>query len=319
MIPAPEILATTPAGSVGRVRLTVAEDDTTVDMRGLTLLADQDRDSATYAPRPVNLVTGGRAEGMCVLGPLVVGIQGRDLGWEYLKHDPGQGDHPAVRIGGRGWTILDGVRVDNMMNGIRPSSGGLVVRNAYLHQVRDDCLANDDLLPVEVSDSLFDGCYTGVSARPDRGSPLYDRPRSEGPMTFDHVLIRLAPMPGGHNVFDGQRRTFGQLWKWSDVAGPTVIRDSVILVDGVGDDDRAFVSWPEGVVADDVVVVWPGPGAYPGDLPANGVTLVRDRAVWAKAREVWLRRHGCADPTACDLDRLVSPRPLAPPAPSTDP
>lgn len=285
-------------------------DDVTVDLRGLVFLADQDSTSPTYSPRPLNIGDGSGPSGLCVLAPFVRGTQGRDLDWEYLKHDPGRGDHPALRVGGVGWTVVDGARFDNVMNGFRPAGEGLVVRNAFLTHVRDDCVANDDLRALRIEDSLFDGCYTAVSARPERRSPLWDGPRVSTTMELERVLIRLAPMPGGHNVFDPTVSTYGHLWKWSDVAGDTVIRDSVILVEGRGAwRHQEELAWPDNVRAENVTVVWTGVGEYPGELPAHGVTVVRDRAVWRAARDLWLSRHGCTTVDRCDPDKLVSPDP----------
>lgn len=305
--PPPERVVASDQGTVGRVRERDLADETTVDLRGVTVLADQDRTSSTYSPRPVNLAEAGGPEGLCVLGPFVRGIHDRGLGWEYLKHDPGQGDHPAIRVGGRGWAVVDGARVENMMNGFRPAADGLVIRNAYLHYIRDDCIENDELKAVRVEDSLFDGCYTALSARPDRGSPLYDDPRASTTTELDHVLIRLLPMPGGHNVFDPGVRTFGHLWKWSEVSGNTIIRDSVIMVDDPSGRLARGLGWPSNVRAEGVTLVWTGRGDYPGELPDEGVTVTTDRTVWEQARADWMLRHGCTSIDRCDVERLVAP------------
>jgi streptogramin lyase len=49
--------------------------------------------------------------------------------------------------------------------------------------------------------------------------------------------------------------------------------------------------FPPGTVAENVTLVWTGPGDYPGPLPA-GVTVTRDSSVWYAARTAWLQRHG---------------------------
>jgi hypothetical protein len=287
------------------------DDDVTVDLRAVAFRADQDADSPGYAPRPVNVGSARSPSGLCLLAPYVRGVQGRELGWEYLKHDPGRGDHPAIRVGGEGWTVVDGARVDNMMNGFRPAGDGLVIRNAYLHYIRDDCVANDDLKALRIEDSLFDGCYTAISARPERNNPLRDGPLEpvDTTMELDHVLVRLAPMPGGHNVFDPEVRTYGHIWKWSDLAGDTVVRDSVFMVEDPGPEPVRELAWPDNVTAEDVTIVWGGEGDYPGEVPDDGVTVVDDRRVWERARDAWLGRHGCRSVDDCDVDRLLDPAP----------
>ena len=49
-----------------------------------------------------------------------------------------------------------------------PLGDGFVLRNAYISNVRDDCVENDVLSGGLIEDSLFDGCYMGLSVDPAR-------------------------------------------------------------------------------------------------------------------------------------------------------
>jgi putative cell wall-binding protein len=293
---------TTRSGTLDGLRETRPDDGHTFDLRSTTVLGNQDRDSSDYNPTPLNLGTDSLPADMCVIGGLVRGTHDRDLDWEYLKHDPGGGDRPALRVGGQ--TTIDGLRVTNMMNGLRPFSDHTTVRNAYFEHIRDDCVANDSLHSMRIVDSYFDGCYTAFSARPEKGSDLWDKGRDTSLTEIDRTLIRLKPMPGGFKIDDPSVSSYDHLWKWSNVSGPVIIRDSIIMVEENGVNNH--VDWPDNVTAKNVTIVWAGDGDYPGDVP-DGATLTRDTSVWERATNDWLARHGCTDVTHCDPNTLTNP------------
>ena len=283
-------------------------DDHTFDLRGTVFLGQQDTAQSPTNLKPINIGGDSGPSGLCLVGGHVKGVHSRDLGWEYLKHDPGGGDKPAVRIGGTNGTLIAGLRIDNMMNGVRPVHDGLTIRDSYFSYIRDDCLANDDLRTVRIVDSLFDGCYVAFSQRPGSGSVVDpDGPRDTSTLILDRVLVRMERMPGGFRVDDPEVETYGHIWKWSKVAGPAYIRDSIILAEDIGKDDVNDLDWPRNVTAENVTLVWTGEGSYPGRLPSTGVTVTRDVAIWDQARANWLERHGCTDVDHCRTERLVSP------------
>ena len=284
-------------------------DKQTFDLRGTTFRMDQDSTSPTYNKTGA-AITSILPGTLCVTGGTFLGGQSRDLDWEYLKHAPGGGDFPALRTSTSGRAVVSGVRVDNVMNAFRTMAGSHTITDSYASYIRDDCVANDDLVDVKVVDSLFDGCYVGFSQRPDRGSPLYNLPRDASTLEVDGVLMRMQSMPGGYgftNPGPGVRH-HDHIWKWSAVTGSAVIRNSII----VAEDPSASLDWPGNVTAENVTIVWTGPGEYPGDLPASGVTVTRDLGVWERARAAWLARHGCGDSGACDPGRLSVPDGAAP-------
>jgi hypothetical protein len=246
---------------------------------------------------------------LCLLGGLVVGQQSRDLTWDQVK---AQYDGAGARIAADGWYVVDGLRVENVEDGIDPrgreggypkGGDGFVLRNLYFQYIRDDCVENDDIAGGVIADSLFDGCNTGISERPTRGNPQYSHPAPRGEtLTVMNVLLRLQPMPGprGH---DGTTLGHGELFKWSRVANRLVLRDSIFLVETQPNGGRS--DFPDGTLATNVTVVWLGRGPFPGKVPP-GVTITTDRSVWDHAREQWLGRHGCTSFGACTA--LVDPR-----------
>ena len=72
-----------------------------------------------------------------------------------------------------------------------PAGDGTVLRNAYISNIRDDCVEADYLSAGRIEDSLLDGCYAGISVDPvTRPSP-----KNPEPLVLDGVLMRLKPFP----------------------------------------------------------------------------------------------------------------------------
>jgi hypothetical protein len=228
--------------------------------------------------------TGGTAERLCVVGGTVVGRQPRGLTWQEMKH---QHDGDGLRVQAGGWYVIDGLRVDNVEDGISPFGDGFVGRNLYFTYIRDDCIENDAISGGLVVDSLFDGCSMGLSERPSKGFSPVRAPAAET-FTMDGVLLRLQPMPRD-DAPDGLGN--GQLFKWSPWANRLVLRNSIFLVERVSMNGPKAMAFPKETVAQNVTLVWTGPGSYPAPVPA-GVRVTKDRSVWDAARSRWLARHG---------------------------
>lgn len=275
----------------------------TVDARGAVFTGYPDR--TLY---PLTVGKGSPARGFCLIGGLVVGQQSRRLTWQEMKT---RHDGAGARVAGNDGYVVDGLRVDNVEDGIDPrgtdgrypkDGDGFLMRNLYFTYIRDDCVENDDIAGGIIEDSLFDGCNTGISERPSKGDRQLDYPAPAGEeLVMRHVLLRLRPMPGPRGK-SANVLGHGQLFKWSGVANRLRIEDSVFLVEETPNDGRA--NFPPGTIAKNVTVVWLGPGAFPGRVPA-GVRITRDRKVWTTARDRWMARHSCTSITACD--RLINP------------
>jgi hypothetical protein len=260
---------------------------TTYDLRGLEATGFPNR---TLYPIVFGDVRHGQSVGppaqhLCVIGGGVVGQQPRSLAWQQVKH---QYDGDGLRVVAGGWYVVDGLRADNVEDGISPFGDGFVGRNLYFTYIRDDCIENDAISAGFVSDSLFDGCSMGLSERPSSGFAPTPPPPDES-FVMDHVLLHIQPMPRDENTPD--HRGNGQLFKWSKWSNRLVLRDSVLWVERVSMNGPAAMGFPPGTVAHNVTLVWTGPGDYPAPVPA-GVTVTKDRTVWDDARRSWLERHG---------------------------
>ncbi|MDD1668148.1 MAG: phytase, partial [Methanomicrobiales archaeon] len=174
--------------------------NTTIDARAATFFATPDN---RY---PINL--GGGA-GVCVVGGTVLGQYDRTWGWERM-HDLNNAGIAFENAR----SIIDGIRIDNVTDGIRPRPGGqFAIRNAWLTHIRDDCVENDQLQEGVVENSLLDGCYVAFSARPSRSKTGKEFDGSEKVWTIKNSLIRLEPMPGPRGgSADGLGH--GSFFKW---------------------------------------------------------------------------------------------------------
>jgi hypothetical protein len=242
---------------------------------------------ATFLASPANRypINLGGGDGMCLAGGAVLGQYDRALGWEAMHDMNNAGVAAANRL-----QTVDGVRVDNVTDGIRPQAGPFTIREAWLTYVRDDCVENDHLRGGLIEDSLFDGCYVGVSARPS-DEILASRDHGRGELlTVRRSLIRLEPMPGPR---DGSPTELGhgRFFKWDRLAGPLALHANVFMAEQAGQGGPDTLGVPEHLVScANNVMVWLGAGMFPTSLPAC-FTVVTDRAVWDDAVARWKARH----------------------------
>jgi hypothetical protein len=278
-------------GTLPTYRMGSVTDGRTYDLRGATIVGypNVNRYALLFGKH-------GAGNATCVVGGRIVGQQSRALSWHTMKGLDGDGLNFRSQGG-----IVDGIRVDNLEDGISTIGGdpaGVTIRNAHLTYIRDDCIENDAIVAMRVEDSLLDGCFNGISERPGRnGSPPPPSPGEE--LALDGVLLRVRPMP-----YDRPRALCGQyaadglgggaFFKWSRQANRLVVRNTVLLAERGSVNCGASMSFPGDGVYENVTLVWLGEGTYPGRLPPSGVTVTRDRRVWDEARARWLARHGYA-------------------------
>src|SRR2546425_821407 len=246
---------------------------TRIDARGATLLASP---SDHY---PISLGGGG---GVCVAGGAIRGKYDRKLDWATM-HDM---NNAGVAI--ESPTTVDGIRIDDVTDGIRPrGTGPFTIREVHLSYMRDDCVEDDHVEGGLIADSLFDGCYVAISERP---SPSINDDGRNELLTIRGSLLRLQPMPGPRNG-SGSELGNGEFFKWSDRATKLALYDDVFMAEKVSQDGADKMGIP-GTLAGcaNNIMVWLGPGDYPAPLPAC-FTVTKDRAVWEKAVADWIRLH----------------------------
>jgi hypothetical protein len=258
---------------------------TKIDARTATVVAFPDNG------HPINL---GGGTGGCFSGGAVLGQYDPTWTWEQM-HD--NFNNAGVAFANGSYTV-DGVRVDNMTDGIRPrTAGAFAIRNVWLSHIRDDCIENDDLLEGIVDDSLLDGCYVGFSTRPSQENIDHGMNGSARVWTIQNTLVRLEAMPG---PADGEPTELGHggFFKWhlwnnpaQSLSPKLALYNNIFMAEQMSV-NGSRMGTPPGQVLDcaNNTMVWLGPGAFPGELPSC-FTITTDRSVWDDAVADWHDRH----------------------------
>src|SRR5262249_19249204 len=142
-----------------------------------------------------------------------------------------------------------------------------------------------------IEDSLFDGCYVGISERPSTAIIASGYDGRNQLLTIHGSLIRPEPMPGPRGGLPTDLGN-GQFFKWSDLATQLELYDNVFMAEQVGESGPGSMGVPASLVAcANNVMVWLGAGPYPAPLPPC-FTVTNDRSVWDAAVAQWQTRHG---------------------------
>ncbi len=252
--------------------------------RSLTTATRIDARGARFMASPANRypITLDGGDGLCLTGGVVRGEYDRTLDWATM-HDM---NNAGVAFASP--TTVDGVRVDDVTDGIRPrGTGPFAVRRVWLSYVRDDCVENDHVEGGVIEDSLFDGCYVAVSERP---SPSIPDDGHTDLLTIRGSLIRLEPMPGPRGGSPSDLG-HGEFFKWSEQATRLALYDNVFMAEQVGQNGPDTMGIPDRLAGcAHNVMVWLGAGDYPAPLPGC-FTVTKDRSVWDAAVTSWKQAH----------------------------
>jgi len=258
--------------------------NTVVDARGATLTDSDDHPG---------LVLGG-GSGICLVGGSVLGAYPRDQGWAFF-HDSVR-NNGGVEHKSQGGEI-EGTTIDNVEDGVRFRGDGFAVRAVHGGDVHDDCIDDHELLAGSVTDSLFDGCYVFISARPNAGQDGTGKTITLRGLVAYH---KAYPDPTQETLNPGE----GALFKWGDTSPSVILEDNVFRADQ-GTDAEGHGGIPSRVKIEHChnnTMVWLGPGTFPGDIPNDPVTgepclhITTDKAVWDRAWEDWIGRHATSCP-----------------------
>jgi len=194
---------------------------------------------------------------------------------------------------------VEGIRIHNYGDGIdiegNPNND-FTIKNVHLTYIRDDCVQNDWLYGGFIDDSLFDGCYTGFSARTWSGQDPVPLNGSNSVWTIQNSLIRLQPMWG---VYKNRYRVpgHGGFFKW-DSAGTSPklsLHNNIFRAD---QGSSASLGIPSGKLhsCSNNTMVWLGEGSFPDPLPTtfgdkSCFTITNDKSVWDTAVNDWKARH----------------------------
>lgn len=265
---------------------------------------------------------GEGADGMCWAGGFfTASTSWHDLDISWLESKQGYDDTGSDRGEMNNSTSVEsfenrmvwtGLAVFNMHDGIRTNNtyNNWTVRHVWLDYIRDDCIENDHIYSGTVYDSLFDGCYTGFSARPRRSNKGAGQAIGQA-ITIDKVLLRMEPMPYpykwdvGHNpvvYVDGYGDVpfgHGKVFKLDKDNEPEfAVTNSVFLLEyDVG--DRVFPPRGKVTVCENNTVIWlDGPSTAPtyllDEFPGCFTLIVDEKegkAYWKTKVAEWHARH----------------------------
>lgn len=294
-------------------------DDTTFDFTGAHIAGSPEHP----LQHPVRLGEQDRPpNGIRVIGGVVTGGIPHEWGW-YLSHAFGGTGFYTVSTGIH---VIDGARIHNVEDGWHPretpsfklrsypNTGRFVLRNTYMTAVRDDCIENDEFLPGDVENSLFDGVHCFLSEQNERQAGLY-RPIVEtiGPnedrhINLNRVLVRLTITNGGEK---GTGKWFKLMGRESPVHHIN-ITDCVFATDAPprqgGWQSQRFPK--DATFRGTNYVLWLGaPGAFGGTLPKE-VKFLEGQAAkdkWHEVRNEWLKAHGYELRSPDDWDPMKAP------------
>ena len=129
--------------------------------------------------------------GMCWAGGYAYSTKPWDASWDHHKDLDGPTRNSSVINNASYAMTITSMHFFNVHDGPRSNNGvNWTVQHVWGEYVRDDCIENDHFASGRVYDSLFDGCYTGVSTRPSSASDGTGKV-----LTLEKVLLRLHPMP----------------------------------------------------------------------------------------------------------------------------
>jgi hypothetical protein len=263
---------------------------TVIDATGATFIHCSQPDPSAPCRENIYPITVGpiSSAGVCWAGGIVEGANRLDASWSEM-HDP---NNAGFAFENASFTV-DGVRIHNTGDGIRPRGGaeGFVIKNVWVSHVRDDCVENDHMNGGLIDDSLFDGCYRGFSSR-------HSDPSERGPdnvVTIQNTLMRLEAMPFPSDGGDLGHKTFFKINDWGDPNGQSpryALYNNIFMAEQAGDTSDEKMGLPPGKIAGcaNNIMVWLGPGDYPADL-SDCFTVVKDASVWDNARADWIARH----------------------------
>jgi hypothetical protein len=129
-------------------------------------------------------------------------------------------------------TVIEDVRIAHYGDGVslEPTSGPVVVRGVWLHDLHDDAVESDFGQPLTVEGSLIDRAYMAFAARPRVHSRV---DQHENVFTLRGSLVRLHRFTNAYK----QKRGHGGFFKWPlDGSGPRfALTDNVFLMNDPGD------------------------------------------------------------------------------------
>ncbi|WGD31604.1 hypothetical protein AncyloWKF20_07215 [Ancylobacter sp. WKF20] len=145
----------------------------------------------------------------------------------------------AIEIRTNGAT-LDSFYARNVWDGVRiagPQGSSFRLSNIWISGARDDCVENDQLLSLELRNSLLESCFMGISVEPNCGKSACRFDDSRATLDINNSLIGLKAATvdpvSGENIM-------GAVFFKTSIWSPRInIRNSVLALEAILPRDRA--------------------------------------------------------------------------------
>jgi len=197
---------------------------------------------------------------------------------------------------------VENTRLFDYGDSLSMASGGLAnwsLKGVYAKYMRDDCVEDDFLFSGTIDDSLFDGCYDGISAQTWSGQSPDPGDGSNNLIVMKNSLLRLQAMDA---AYSGPLPNHNSFWKWDTKAPKVALYNNIFRADEdsweSGSGPGMYMAPPPGKLADceNNIMVWLGSGPFPEPLPStfNGkpcFTITTDKSVWDRAVTQWKAKH----------------------------
>ncbi|MFK7995533.1 MAG: hypothetical protein AB8B87_15465 [Granulosicoccus sp.] len=278
-----------PRGGVWKVR--VARKRGTGANVSYTLRVDNDKNRPTTGCWTGGLIYGAWDENGYGIYRLsdTQRIKRNKVTWDYPFHGSG-----GITLEISNFLVED-ISIINHGDGIRTNGDDITVVGAYVADIHDDCVENDRLGNLLISDSFFDGCYVGFSARPDLNAP-YDG--SDKLFEIRNTLVRLEKQPTVYRPSKyGTSPGHGNFFKWTPNRNTAIklsVHNSIFLIPDVPrhGDVLGLQEIGEFESCSRNIIVWTGPGPFPdADSLPSCFRLTTNVSEWNSAVSAWRARH----------------------------
>lgn len=293
-------------------------DDTTFDLTGLK--------SGPWEGHPIATAFSAGDQpvppkNLRIVGGVIHGTIPLEWNW-VLTHAFGGSAFYTVASGRQ---VVEGARIHNVQDGWRPRETGYFrarsypnnssfhMRHCYLTGIRDDAVENDEFMPGEIEDSLFDGVWTFLSEQNEGingiRNPLIPAfgPNEDPDIRITRSLVRLA-MTSANEKGPG---TWFKLHGYQTKNHHIRITDSAFAVEHQPRHGWGQVNFPKASsFHGNNFLLWLGePGRYGGKVPPE-VTFLEGPAArekWHELRNRWLEAHGYEPRSPNDWNPMEAP------------
>ena len=195
---------------------------------------------------------------------------------------------------------VDGVRVTGAWDAIRfaKNSNNFTLKRAWIENVRDDCVENDQLKSGKISDVLFDGCFQGISVDPGVGVSVANQQNLQT-VEMDNVLLRLKPYPYRKNDNYPLTNTHGHIFKSATTSPSFSVTNSTFAYEVIpfSSDERLTNILGRMKTCKNNHVLWLSDSPLPAFFklfPQSCFQVVQGKAardMWEASRTNWIDCH----------------------------